>query len=134
MVFPSKYALSALLALAVAGCAAVLPIAKAMEQAACAIVPVFLPSTTTLVASVCADAAPAVNTVISEVVTADGTGASLASYSASTCKMVPISADGSTGRGEICSSFCGDMSTATATDPCPKVDAKLKAASKKAAH
>ena len=124
--------LAILLLLAASACAAALPILTAVEQAACAIVPVFLPTTTTLVASVCTDAAPVVNAVVSAVVAADGTATVAASFGASTCKMVAISGDGATGRGVICSDFCGDMSTATAADPCPLVDARLKAAAKAA--
>jgi hypothetical protein len=42
----------------------------------------------------------------------------------------PIAADGAHGLGVVCASFCGDMSTATARDPCPRVDAALAAAVK----
>ena len=107
------------------GCPTALLIAKVAEQAACAIVPAYLPGSSTLVASICTDAAPVVNTVIADVIAAEGPAA--ASYSAASCKLTTIT-DGTSGRGSICDHFCGDMAIATANDPCPRVDAALKSA------
>jgi len=112
---------------AVCGCAAAPLIVDGVEQAACAIIPEFLPNSTTLVAAVCKDVEPAVNGIVAAVVAeSGGATATAASINVSVCRLVPIT-DGSTRQGAICSAFCGDMSTATAADPCPRVDTALKA-------
>lgn len=120
----ARIAISAASALILAGCAAVMQALPLLEQAACVIVPVLVPGSSALVGSVCKDVLPAVNVVITEI--AGEVGAEMVARDAKGCKLVPITADGVSGLGVVCSSICG-MATPTATDPCPRVDAKLRA-------
>jgi hypothetical protein len=71
--------------------------------------------------AVCQDVAPFVSPLVG-VVEAGAGAADLAS-----CSLTPISGDGKTSSSEVCASLCGDMSKATGPDPCPRVDAAIRA-------
>lgn len=71
--------------------------------------------------TVCADVAPLISSLVGGVV---------ATADARPCKLAPITADGLHGRGVICVDYCGDMTSATTADPCPRVDAALRKAAR----
>lgn len=97
----------------------VAPIVAGIEQAVCQIVPIADPASGVYVGSVCSVAAPIVNGILTSFSARKPAAAPL-------CHLVPIT-DGKQGLGVVCDSVCGDMSKATAGDPCPDVDARLRA-------
>lgn len=125
----ARLVVSVVLAVALAACASAMPILRAIEQAACMIVPAFVKasatdqSATNFIGSVCKDDLPAVNAVVEVLVAV--AGAETVANEAKGCKLVPITPDGHTGRGSVCSSICGPQAP-TPTDPCPAVDAELR--------
>ena len=115
------------LALSLAGCVngklspLVAPIVNGIDQAVCKIVQVADPSSAVYVGSVCDVAAPIVSGILS------GLSDRRVIAKEQPCKLTPIT-DGKQGLGVVCASICGDMTKASAADPCPAVDAKLRGA------
>ncbi len=100
------------LCLALGGCAAFLPALHLLEVAACDFVP-------SQYGTVCKDAIPVVDAAIAAL---PGHAARFA-VDPAVCPRAQITADGVTARGAVCEQLCGDMTKATAADPCPAVDA-----------
>lgn len=104
----------------------------ALSHLSCNLTPV---QTTALTAALVQDACPLVGllngqagTVCSDVapLVAALVGGGVAGADGVPCKLAPITPDGTHGRGVVCAAYCGDMSTATASDPCPRIDAALR--------
>jgi len=77
--------------------------------------------------AVCSAFAPIVTPLVSDVTTLTG-----ASAKPTSCALTPITADAKKKEGYVCAWACGDMGKATPTDPCPRIDAALRADAEKA--